>query len=52
MAEGVAGVIAIGAESGLPGGLGLDPVMAHRSSLVKLELRMETLPHSQPIPLD
>ena len=49
MAGGGVGVIALGAESGLSGGLGLDPLIAHRSSLVKLELRMETLSPSKPV---
>jgi hypothetical protein len=47
VAEGGVGVIALETESGLSGGLGLDPLMADRSSLVKMELRMETLPPSK-----
>ena len=44
VAVGGADDIVLVADSCLAGGLGLDPLTAHRSSLVKLELGMETLP--------
>ncbi len=47
VAVGGADDIVLVADSCLTGGLGLDPLKAHRSSLVKLELRMETLPPSK-----
>ena len=49
VAVGGADDIVLGADSCLSGGLGLDPLTARRSSLVKLELRIETLPPSKRI---